>query len=215
MSKIRVVFADDQHLVRAGLDALLKELPGVQWVQSFASGDALLAFVLADPSRVDVIISDIRMPGLSGIALAQSLRQHRIEIPILLLTTFEDPKLFLQARKASVQGFLLKDTQPETLLEAIITLHEGGSLLSPKATQNFSDALSESVNLQSTSDVSLQAREVEVLRLMAGGYANKEIAAAMHLAEGTIKNYVSDILRKLDCDDRTRAVLKAIANKLI
>jgi DNA-binding NarL/FixJ family response regulator len=215
MSKIRVVFADDQHLVRAGLDALLKELPGVQWLQSFASGDALLAFVLADPSRVDVIISDIRMPGLSGIALAQSLRQHRIEIPILLLTTFEDPKLFLQARKASVQGFLLKDTQPETLLEAIITLHEGGSLLSPKATQNFSDTLSESANLKATSDVSLQAREIEVLRLMAGGYANKEIAGAMHLAEGTIKNYVSDILRKLDCDDRTRAVLKAIANKLI
>jgi DNA-binding NarL/FixJ family response regulator len=212
MSRIRVVLADDQHLVRAGLEALLKSLPGIALVQSFADAPALLAAL--EQVSVDVVISDIRMPGMSGIQLTHLMRQQRLQTPVLLLTTFEDPALFLQARKAGAQGFLLKDAHPDTLLEAIITLHQGGSLLAPKTTHELSDELAQHSQFQGAGQP-LNAREQEVLRLMAGGYANKEIAEALHLAEGTIKNYVSDILGKLQCADRTRAVLKAIAQKLI
>ena len=209
MSKIRVILIDDQALVRAGLAALLRSLPGIVLIAECA--DAMSALEKID-AQIDVVISDIRMPGISGIALTQSLRQRRVSTPVLLLTTFEDPSLFLQARKAGAQGFLLKDTSPETLLEAILTLSQGGTLFEPKASNTLS-AIPESE--KPIGQLALSLREIEILRLMAGGYANKEIASALHLAEGTVKNYVSEIMAKLDCADRTRAVLKAISQKLI
>ncbi len=211
MSRIRVVFADDQALIRAGLEALLKSLPGIELVRSAADAQTVLDHLAID--RPDVLVSDIRMPGMSGIALTQTLRQQRMSTPVLLLTTFEDPTLFLQARKAGAQGFLLKDTSPDVLLEAIITLHQGGTMFEPRATHGLLGPTPQPP--MSAADLGLSVREVEILRLMAGGYANKEIASATHLAEGTIKNYVSEIMAKLDCTDRTRAVLKAIAQRVI
>lgn len=211
MSRIRVVFVDDQALVRAGLEALLKSLPGIELIRCTGDAEILLSHIESD--RPDVVISDIRMPGMSGIALTAALRQKRNPTPVLLLTTFEDPSLFLQARKAGAQGFLLKDTSPEILLEAILTLCQGGTLFEPKATASFDSPTP--LAPKSAVELGLNAREIEILRLMAGGYANKEIATALHLAEGTIKNYVSEIMAKLDCNDRIRAVLKAIAQKVI
>jgi DNA-binding NarL/FixJ family response regulator len=211
MSRIRVVFADDQALLRAGLEALLKTLPGIELVRCSSDAAQLLEYLEHD--HADVIVSDIRMPGLNGIALTQSLRQRRISTPVLLLTTFEDPSLFLQARKAGAQGFLLKDTSPEVLLEAILTLHQGGTLFEPKATHVFDGPRPDAP--KSAAELGMSGREIEILRLMAGGYANREIAGALHLAEGTVKNYVSEILTKLECSDRTRAVLKAIAQRVI
>ncbi len=211
MKRIRVVFADDQALVRAGLAELLKSLPGIELIRSAADAQTLLEHIEAD--LPDVVISDIRMPGFSGIELAQRLREMRNRTPVLLLTTFEDPSLFLQARKAGAQGFLLKDTSPEILLEAILSLSRGGTLFEPKATASFSGHLADAP--QSAQQFDLSAREIEILRLLAGGYANKEIAGALHLAEGTIKNYVSTLMEKLESSDRTRAVLKAISLKLI
>ena len=211
MSRIRIVFVDDQALVRAGLEALLKSLPGIELIRTTGDAATLLSHIESD--RPDVVISDIRMPGLSGIALTSVLRQKRNLTPVLLLTTFEDPNLFLQARKAGAQGFLLKDTSPEILLEAILTLSQGGTLFEPKATTSFDSPVPQAPT--SAAELGLNVREIEILRLMAGGYANKEIATALHLAEGTIKNYVSEIMAKLDCNDRTRAVLKAIAQKVI
>jgi len=211
MKRIRVVFADDQALVRAGLAELLKSLPGIELIRSAADAQTLLEHIEAD--LPDVVISDIRMPGFSGIELAQRLREMRNRTPVLLLTTFEDPSLFLQARKAGAQGFLLKDTSPEILLEAILSLSRGGTLFEPKATASFSGHLADAP--QSAQQFDLSAREIETARLLAGGYANKEIAGALHLAEGTIKNYVSTLMEKLESSDRTRAVLKAISLKLI
>ncbi len=205
------MFVDDQALVRAGLEALLKSLPGIELIRCTGDAEILLSHIESD--RPDVVISDIRMPGMSGIALTAALRQKRNPTPVLLLTTFEDPSLFLQARKAGAQGFLLKDTSPEILLEAILTLSQGGTLFEPKATASFDSPTP--LAPKSAVELGLNAREIEILRLMAGGYANKEIATALHLAEGTIKNYVSEIMAKLDCNDRIRAVLKAIAQKVI
>lgn len=206
----RIALVDDQALVRAGLRALL-ERQGLVVACEADGGEALLAAISATP--VDVVLSDIRMPGLDGIALVRALRERGDATPVLLLTTFDEPDLLLDATQAGAQGFLLKDADPEDLRDAVLRLARGESLLQPVATDpvraryayHASDAPKERFS----------DKEVAVLRLMAGGYSNKEIARAMFLAEGTVKNYVSVILEKLDTRDRTRAVLKAITLRVI
>lgn len=210
-SPLILALADDQALVRAGLRALLSAIPGVQLAIEAEHGEALLEALQHTP--VDVIVSDIRMPVLGGIEATARLRRAGNRTPVLLLTTFDDPGLLLAARKAGAQGFLLKDAAPETLLEALLTLRAGGTLLQPLATASVAPRIRTDLSGHELPDFT--ERELEVLRLMAGGYANKDIASALHLAEGTVKNYVSEILTKLDCGDRTRAVLKAITLRLI
>ncbi|GHA87163.1 response regulator transcription factor [Cognatilysobacter bugurensis] len=207
---VRIALADDQALVRAGLRALL-ERRGIEIALEAESGDAVLDALAT--TRVDVVISDVRMPGLDGIALVGALRERGDATPVLLLTTFDDPDLLLRARDAGAQGFLLKDAAPDDLHEAIARLARGEVLLAPVSSGPVRARYRYHADNAPRSLFS--EREVAVLRLMAGGYSNKEIARAMFLAEGTIKNYVSAILDKLDTRDRTRAVLKAITLRVI
>ena len=207
---VRVALADDQALVRAGLRALL-ERQGIVIVFEADSGTSLLERLAAQP--VDVVLSDIRMPGLDGIDALTALRARGDATPVLLLTTFDDSDLLLRATDAGAQGFLLKDAAPEDLRDAIARVAAGETLLQPVSTEpvraryRFHDdqAPRETFN----------EREVAILRLLAGGYSNKEIARSLFLAEGTVKNYVSAILDKLGTRDRTRAVLKAITLRVI
>ncbi|MGN7727085.1 response regulator [Luteimonas sp. 22616] len=207
---LRVALADDQALVRAGLRALLENL-GIVVAFEVDDGGALLAQVARTP--VDAILSDIRMPGMDGIAMLHKLRERGDATPVLLLTTFDDDDLPLRAAEAGAQGFLLKDAAPEDLREAIIRVAAGDSLLQPVSTDPVR------ARFRFRDDASpvdtFSEREVAILRLLAGGYSNKEIARSLFLAEGTVKNYVSVILDKLGTRDRTRAVLKAITLRVI
>ena len=207
---LRIALADDQALVRAGLRALL-ERHGIHTVLEADSGENLLAR-LAQQS-VDVVLSDIRMPGLDGIEALRQLRARGDHTPVLLLTTFDDSDLLLRARDAGAQGFLLKDAAPEDLSDAIVRLARGETLLQPVSTDPVRARYR--YHADDAPKARFSEREVAVLRLMAGGYSNREIARAMFLAEGTIKNYVSVVLEKLDTRDRTRAVLKAITLRVI
>lgn len=207
---LRVALADDQALVRAGLRALL-ERQGLVIAFEADSGEALLEQLAAQ--SVDVVLSDIRMPGLDGIAMLAALRERGDATPVLLLTTFDDADLLLRAREAGAQGFLLKDAAPEDLREAIERLARGETLLQPVSTDPVRARYR--YHIDDAPRALFSEREIAVLRLMAGGYSNKEIARAMFLAEGTVKNYVSVILEKLDTRDRTRAVLKAITLRVI
>lgn len=210
MSAPRIALADDQALVRAGLRALL-EGQGISVALEADDGAALLEGLAATP--VDVVLSDIRMPGMDGIAALQALRERGDATPVLLLTTFDDSELLLRATEAGAQGFLLKDAAPEDLRDAVLRIAAGDTLLQPVSTDpvraryryHAADAPREPFS----------EREVAILRLMAGGYSNREIARSVFLAEGTVKNYVSTILEKLDTRDRTRAVLKAITLRVI
>lgn len=206
----RVALADDQALVRAGLRALL-ERRGVEVAVEAESGDAMLDALAA--TRVDIVLSDIRMPGLDGIGLVHALRERGDATPVLLLTTFDDADLLLRARAAGAQGFLLKDAAPDDLHDAVARLVRGETLLQPVSTEPVRARYR--YHADDAPRALFSEREVAVLRLMAGGYSNKEIARAMFLAEGTVKNYVSAILDKLDTRDRTRAVLKAITLRVI
>ena len=207
---VRVGLADDQALVRAGLRALL-ERDGIVVVFEADDGAALLE-QLATQS-VDVVLSDIRMPGVDGITALQRLRERGDATPLLLLTTFDDSELLLRATEAGAQGFLLKDAAPEDLRDAIARVVAGATLLQPVSTDPVRARFR--YHADGAPKALFSEREVALLRLMAGGYSNREIARAMFLAEGTVKNYVSVILEKLATRGRTRAVLKAITLRVI
>lgn len=162
---------------------------------------------------MDVVVADVRMPGLDGIGLVERLRAAGDATPVLLLTTFDEPGLPLRAAAAGAQGFLLKDAEPAALREAIERLAAGGSLLQPVSTEPVRARYR--FHAEDAPREPFSRREVAILRLMAGGYSNKEIARSLFLAEGTVKNYVSSILAKLGTGDRTRAVLKAITLRII
>lgn len=208
---IRLALADDQALVRSGLRALLAGYDDLAVVVEAGDGAELLAQIADTP--VDLILSDIRMPGTDGMQLVQQLRQLGNPLPVILLTTFDESDLALRAAAAGAQGFLLKDASPEDLHEAIVRVAGGETLLAPVATDPVRARYA--YRDQAPPTDTFNEREISILRLLAGGYSNKEIARTIHLSEGTVKNYVSEILDKLGTRDRTRAVLKAITLRVI
>lgn len=206
---VRIALVDDQDLVREGIKALLALSGRVQVVFEARDGDELLAGIAQQ--TVDVIVMDIRMPGRDGLAALAELRRAGNPLPALMLTTFDENALFDRAVAAGARGFLRKDVKPEVLVEAIQALAQGGTAFAPEAVAGERVSYPD----QGQPHIELSEREVSVLRLMAGGYANREIARTLFLAEGTVKNYVSEILDKLDARDRTQAVLRAITRRLI
>jgi len=208
---IRLALADDQALVRMGLKALLGSFNHLQVVIEAENGEQLLQALSSN--EIDVILSDIRMPGMDGFGLLGKLREQDIQTPVILLTTFDEPDFPLQAAATGAQGFLLKDASPEDLLDAIERVAKGETLFAPVSTSPVRARFAYR-DVQEPTDT-FNDREISILRLLAGGYSNKEIAKAIFLSEGTVKNYVSDILDKLGTRDRTRAVLKAITLKII
>ena len=209
--KIRVALADDQALVRSGLIALLAGFDRLEIVVQADDGQALLDALETTPA--DVILSDIGMPGVDGFGLVRALRERGDATPVVLLTTFDEESLPLAAAEAGAQGFLLKDASPEDLYEAITRVAGGETLLAPVPTDPVRARYA--YRDQSAPTDTFSEREVAILRLIAGGYSNREIAKAVFLSEGTVKNYVSEILDKMGTRDRTRAVLKAITLRII
>lgn len=210
-ASLRLALVDDQALVRHGLRALLDALPELQVVIEAGDGEALLAAL--DEQAVDLVLSDIRMPGMDGFALTEALGSREPGPPVILLTTFDEPDLALRAAEVGARGFLLKDASPEDLHEAILRVAAGETLLAPVPTDPVRARYA--YRDQAPPTDTFNEREVAILRLIAGGYSNKEIARTIHLSDGTVKNYVSEILDKLGTRDRTRAVLKAITLRII
>lgn len=208
---LRLALADDQSLVRGGLKALLSGFAQLEVAIEAEDGEALL--LALERARVDVVLSDIRMPGTDGFAMLRRLRARGDTTPVILLTTFDESDLPLRASEAGAQGFLLKDASPEDLLDAITRVARGETLLAPVSTEPVRARYA--FRDQTPPTDTFSEREVAILRLLAGGYSNKEIARAVFLSEGTVKNYVSEILDKLGTRDRTRAVLKAITLRII
>ncbi|MGD9020986.1 MAG: response regulator transcription factor, partial [Lysobacterales bacterium] len=165
----------------------------------------------------DVVLLDMRMPGKSGLDVLQELSAADALPPTIILTTFDDDEMVLAGIKAGAKGFLLKDVSLDELVAAIKTVAEGGSAVKPAVTERLLKGL-ENMHTDFMSldrPDPLTERETEILRLMAGGYSNKEIANSLGVAEGTVKNHVSNILSKMGVRDRTRAVLKAFEMDLL
>jgi DNA-binding NarL/FixJ family response regulator len=206
---IKVMLVDDQNLVRKGVRSLLELSEEIEVIAEAADGAE--AIKLIPQVKPDVVLLDMRMPGLSGLDVLKRLSQDDALPPTIILTTFDDDELVLAGIQSGARGYLLKDVALADLVNAVKTVAEGGSVVKPAVTQRLLKGLQ---HLQ-TDFYSLDRpdpltdRETEILRLMAGGYSNKEIANSLGVAEGTVKNHVSNILSKMGVRDRTRAVLKA------
>ncbi|MFC4821627.1 response regulator transcription factor [Dokdonella ginsengisoli] len=209
--RIRIALADDQALVRGGLKALLGGFAQFEIVLEAGDGEELLQAL--PETTVDVVLCDVRMPRLDGLEVCARLRRLAASPPVILLTTFDDAGLALRAIEAGARGFLLKDASPLELVETIEEVAAGRTLVAPIAT----DAIRERYAYRDGDlpEGRFNRREIDVLRLLAGGYTNREIGQAIHVTEGTVKNYLMDIFDKLGTRDRTRAVLKAITLKII
>jgi len=208
---INVAIADDQILVRQGIASLLSLCSGITVCWQADNGEDALEKLASQP--VDVLLMDIRMPVKNGIEALQALRDKGGITKVIILTTFDEPAMFTQAMHAGANGFLLKDVDADKLQDAINIVFNGGMLAEPVLLNQLSH---EQLSTFADPDIEpLSERELDILKLIAGGYSNKEIANTVFLAEGTVKNHVSNILAKLNTRDRTRAVLKALSAKLI
>jgi DNA-binding NarL/FixJ family response regulator len=208
---IRICLADDQALFRSGLRALLALFEGIAVVAEADEGEAAVAKVRE--CRPDVLLLDVRMPRLNGIEVMAALAREAALPPTLLLTTFEDDVALISGIRAGARGFLLKGATPETLISAIHTVAAGGTFLHAALTP--SGQLADLHGDWRPALDPLTAREREVLGLMTNGLANPQIAAALELGEGTVRNHVSSILSKLGVSDRTKAVLVALRQRLV
>lgn len=212
---IKVLLVDDQTLVRQGIKSLLALSDEVLVVAEADDGDKVIELVqLHQP---DVVLMDIRMPRMNGIEAVKALVQIQSPPPVLMLTTFDDHQLVLDAIQAGAKGYLLKDVSLNSLVEGIKEVSAGKTSIQPTITEKVLRGLQGmSSDFESFSEPeNLSDKEKEILRLMAAGYSNREISKAMHKSEGTVKNQVSAILAKMGVRDRTRAVLKAIETGML
>ncbi len=206
---ISVCLVDDQTLVRQGIRSLLELSDSIRVIAEAVDGAQAVEII--PQVKPDVVLLDMRMPGLSGLDVLNALAAKQQLPPTIILTTFDDDQIVLAGLKAGARGYLLKDVSLDQLVTAVKTVAEGGSLVAPILSQRLLSGLARMQNDFTSLDRPdpLTERETEILRLMASGYSNKEIANSLNVAEGTVKNHVSNILSKLGVRDRTRAVLKA------
>lgn len=207
---IRVMLADDQTLVRQGICSLLELSQKIEVVGQVSDGSEVVEGIRA--CRPDVLLLDIRMPKMNGIEALRALRAADLMVPCIILTTFDDHQLVLEGLQAGARGYLLKDVSLESLVSAIEAVHGGNMLVQPAVTERILRGLTTMAQESADSGPveALSRKELEVLRMLAGGYSNKEISIAIFKSEGTVKNQVSSILAKLGVRDRTQAVLRAI-----
>jgi DNA-binding NarL/FixJ family response regulator len=213
---IRVLIAEDETLVRSGIRTLLERQPDIAVAAEAVDGEDALARLA---SGVDVGLLDVRMPRRGGIGVLEALAAWPEPPPCLLLTTFDDRDALLSGIRAGARGYLRKDVTVETLVRAIRVLHDGGTFFQPALTEKLLRGV-QRVGAGAAEPAPemmdpLTPRETEVMRLVAGGYSNREIADALGAAEATVKVHVSSILSKLGVRDRVQAVLRALASGLV
>lgn len=217
MEQIRILLVDDQTLFRESIKSVLEmRNPCMQVVAQAADGKEGLE--LAERLHPDIILMDVRMPVMDGVESARLIRNRCPEAKIIMLTTFDDDEYVFEALKAGAAGYLLKDIPPAGLEAAIISVYNGGVLMSPEIADKVVNKLSNGPPTKSKSDYDsireiITERELEILQAIAQGKGNREIAKEFYLSEGTVRNYVSNIYAKLNVKDRAEAILYAIEKK--
>lgn len=208
MSTIRLLIVEDQTLMREGLRTVLDLEPGMSVIGEASDGETGLHKALA--LRPDIVLMDVQMPSLDGVQATAQLCTRWPEAQIIILTTFDRDDYVFQAVRAGARGFLLKDAPVEELVDTIRRVHAGEVFIQPSiALRALREAVRPTASPQASPLEPLSPREREVLVLLAQGHTNRDIAEQLHLSEGTIKNYVTNILAKLQADNRTHAAVIA------
>jgi DNA-binding NarL/FixJ family response regulator len=206
---IRVSLCDDQIIVTEGLNKILSTDPEIEVISIAHDGQELLDLIKDD--QPDVILIDLKMPVMNGILATRKLRRDYPDIHVLVLTTYDEDEWIFDALRAGAEGYLLKDLPPEQLITAIKGTAKGMSYIDPKITGKIIDKASQVPEVhESSGDFDLNDREMEVLRLIAQGYSNADIAERLFLSEGTVRNYTRGIFSKLGVTTRTQAAITAI-----
>ena len=212
METIRVLIVDDHTVVRDGLAVMLGRQKDFAVVGEAKNG--LEAVEKARELRPDVILMDLRMPELDGVEAMRRIRAENPDVRFIVITTYDSDEYIFDAIEAGAKGYLLKDASREELFQAVRAVHRGESLIEPGVAAKVLDRFAQLSRQRSDTEV-LSEREMEVLRLMAKGAANKEIAASLSISESTVKTHVANIFQKLDVNDRTEAVTTAMQRGII
>jgi DNA-binding NarL/FixJ family response regulator len=210
---IRILVVDDHPVVRDGLVAMLGTQPDFLVAGDAASGSE--AVEKAAALQPDLILLDLEMPGMDGVEALRQLRSRSPDVRALVFTAFDTDERILGALQAGAQGYLLKGAPRDELFNALLVVSQGGSLLQPVVAFKLLQHMSAKTNPEQPTPAALTEREIEVLRLLGQGKANKEIASALVISERTVKFHVSSILRKLGAGNRTEAVRAAVQSGLI
>lgn len=217
MTKIRILIADDHRVVREGLAAILKSRSDMDVV-----GEAINGFEVIEKTKAlkpDVILMDISMPQMNGVEATRAVRKISPEIGIVVLTMHDDDATIFELVRTGVHGYLLKDADSSEIVKAIQSIYKGESIIHPsiarKILGEFSQLGPEQVKKAPRQMYNLSGREVDVLRRVAKGKTNKEIASELHLSEKTIKNHVRNIFHKMGVYDRTEAAMKGVQEGII
>ena len=211
---IRALLVDDQELVRSGFRLMLEMAEGIEVVGE--AGDGREAVALARQLRPDVVLMDVRMPVMDGIEATRQLRRSAVDSRVLVLTTFDLDEYVYAAIRAGASGFLLKDAGRDQLITGVRTVARGEALLAPAVTQRLIERFVRRPQPDEARDLAqLSARETDVLRLLARGLSNAEIADQLVVGEATVKSHVAHILHKLDLRDRVQAVVLAYESGLV
>ncbi|HDR4724576.1 response regulator transcription factor [Bacillus cereus group sp. Sample62] len=205
--KIKLLLVEDHHIVRRGLVFFLKTREEFEIVGEAENGEEALTFIQTE--RPDVVLMDLSMPKMDGIEATKRIKQYDETIKILILSSFSEQDYVLPALEAGADGYQLKEVQPEQLVASIIAVHEGNANFHPKVTPALFGQSAVKKEKENPFSM-LTKREQEVLREIAKGRSNKEIAAELHITEQTVKTHVSNVLAKLEVDDRTQAALYAV-----
>jgi DNA-binding NarL/FixJ family response regulator len=211
-STVRVLIADDQTLFRVGLARLLEEDPRVQIIGQ--AGDGAEAVKLAGALKPDVVLMDLKMPNLDGIEATRQIAASLPGVKVLLLTTFEADNHVIQALKAGASGYILKDSKPDSIVSSLLAVMAGERVMASAVANRVLEMLTGTTTPKEFYD-GLTGREIEILKLLAGGMANKQIAYKLKISEKTVRNHVSNMYEKLNIYDRSQAVLYAVRKGLV
>ncbi|HZV51144.1 MAG TPA: response regulator transcription factor [Candidatus Dormibacteraeota bacterium] len=211
-TKVRVLVADDQTLFRAGLVRLLEEDPRVEVVGQ--AGDGAEAVEMAGRLRPDVVLMDLRMPNLDGIEATRRIVAEFPEVRVLLLTVLDADNNVIQALKAGASGYILKDSKPDSIVSSLLAVMAGERVMASAVANRVLEMLTGTTTPKEFYD-GLTSREIEILKLLAGGMANKQIAYRLKISEKTVRNHVSNMYEKLGIYDRSQAVLYAVRKGLV
>ena len=207
---IKVVIADDDILVRDGLKILIDSEDDME-VMGVAK-DGLEAFQLTQKLKPDVVLMDIRMPQTDGIRGTQLIVRNNLKVKVLMLTTFKDDEYIASAIKSGAKGYMLKNQSSDEIIKGIRSIYSGTSIYGKEVAEKLKDMIENKKDKKELKDLNLRDREIEILKLIAQGLNNKEISVKMFIGEGTVRNYVSTLLDKLQLRDRTQLAIYYIRN---